>query len=220
MRIAIVSDAWRPQVNGVVTTLGKTAEAAGRLGHAVDVVSADGSPSIACPSYPEIRLALRPAGVVRERLEQFAPEMIHIATEGPLGLAARAYCLQAQSSFHDFLSHAVSRLREAALGHSGLARLFLSAMVSSSRRSYPDRNRDACGRTCIHAGSVIWCRGHAASTPQCFVRARGPGSGNGALAAADHAVFRPRCGREEYRRVSRAAHAGYQGHRGRRSGAS
>lgn len=99
MRIAIVSDAWRPQVNGVVTTLGKTAEAAERLGHTVDVVSADGSPSIACPSYPEIRLALRPAGVVRERLEQFAPEMIHIATEGPLGLAARAYCLKRNHPF-------------------------------------------------------------------------------------------------------------------------
>src|SRR5580658_7457525 len=99
MRIAIVSDAWRPQINGVVTTLGKTAEAAERLGHTVEVVSADGSPSMACPSYPEIRLALRPARVVRDRLRQFAPEMIHIATEGPLGLAARAYCLKRRRPF-------------------------------------------------------------------------------------------------------------------------
>jgi glycosyltransferase involved in cell wall biosynthesis len=99
MRIAIVSDAWRPQINGVVTTLGKTAEAAERLGHTVEVVSADGSPSMACPSYPEIRLALRPARVVRDRLGQFAPEMIHIATEGPLGLAARAYCLKHRRPF-------------------------------------------------------------------------------------------------------------------------
>jgi glycosyltransferase involved in cell wall biosynthesis len=99
MRIAIVSDAWRPQINGVVTTLGKTAEAAERLGHTVEVVSAQGSPSIACPSYPEIRLALRPASVVRERLQHFAPQMIHIATEGPLGLAARAYCLKRKHPF-------------------------------------------------------------------------------------------------------------------------
>jgi glycosyltransferase involved in cell wall biosynthesis len=99
MRVAIVSDAWRPQINGVVTTLGKTAEAAGSLGHTVEVVSVDASPSIACPSYPEIRLAIRPGKVVRERLKQFAPEMIHIATEGPLGLAARGYCLKRKLPF-------------------------------------------------------------------------------------------------------------------------
>jgi glycosyltransferase involved in cell wall biosynthesis len=99
MRIAIVSDAWRPQINGVVTTLGKTAEAAERLGHMVEVISADGAPSIACPSYPEIRLALRPGRVVRQRLQQFGPEMIHIATEGPLGLAARGYCLKHKHAF-------------------------------------------------------------------------------------------------------------------------
>ena len=99
MRIAIVSDAWRPQINGVVTTLGKTAEAAERLGHTVAVISAEGSPSIACPSYPEIRLALRPGRVVRQRLQAFSPEMIHIATEGPLGLAARAYCLKNKHPF-------------------------------------------------------------------------------------------------------------------------
>ena len=99
MRIAIVSDAWRPQINGVVTTLGKTAEAAERLGHLVEVISADGSASIACPSYPEIRLAILPGRIVRERLRQFGPEMIHIATEGPLGLAARNYCVRHKLTF-------------------------------------------------------------------------------------------------------------------------
>jgi glycosyltransferase involved in cell wall biosynthesis len=91
MRIAIVSDAWRPQINGVVTTLGKTVEAATALGHEVSLISAEGMKSIPCPSYPEIRLALRPGRAVRERLQQFAPEALHIATEGPLGIAARAY---------------------------------------------------------------------------------------------------------------------------------
>jgi glycosyltransferase involved in cell wall biosynthesis len=91
MRIAIVSDAWRPQINGVVTTLGKTVEAVSALGHEVELISAQGMRSIPCPSYPEIRLALRPGPRVRERLQRFAPEALHIATEGPLGLAARSY---------------------------------------------------------------------------------------------------------------------------------
>ncbi|HEY5020019.1 MAG TPA: glycosyltransferase family 1 protein, partial [Steroidobacteraceae bacterium] len=104
MRIAIVSDAWHPQINGVVTTLAHTLAAARRLGHEVELVSADGLLSVRCPSYPEIRLALWPSHAVHERLQQFAPEAIHIATEGPLGLAARNYCLRHRlpftSSYH------------------------------------------------------------------------------------------------------------------------
>src|SRR3974390_3415862 len=92
MRIAIVSDAWRPQVNGVVTTLTKTVEAAEQLGHEVQVLSTEGLRTMPCPTYPEIRLALRPGHHVRAQLHEFMPDAIHIATEGPLGLAARSYC--------------------------------------------------------------------------------------------------------------------------------
>ena len=92
MRIAIITDAWRPQVNGVVTTLSRTADTLRESGHTVTVIHPGEFTTFPCPSYPEIRLAWRPFRGVRQRLDEFAPEYIHIATEGPLGLAARRYC--------------------------------------------------------------------------------------------------------------------------------
>lgn len=104
MRIAIVTDAWTPQVNGVVTTLGRTAATLSASGHEVQVVGPDGFTTVPCPTYPEIRLAWRPAGQLARRLAKFRPDCIHVATEGPLGLAARAYCrrhdLQFTTSYH------------------------------------------------------------------------------------------------------------------------
>jgi len=94
MKIAIVTDAWHPQVNGVVRTLDTViAELRGR-GHEVEVTSPDLFRSVPAPSYPEIRLALAGPRAVARRLERFRPDSIHIATEGPLGWAARRYCLR------------------------------------------------------------------------------------------------------------------------------
>ena len=92
MRIGIATDAWAPQTNGVVTTLSATAETLGRLGHDVRVISPQGLTCIPCPSYPEIRLALSPGSYVARELKAFRPHAIHIATEGPLGMAVRRYC--------------------------------------------------------------------------------------------------------------------------------
>lgn len=92
MRIAIVTDAWRPQVNGVVTTLTKTGEALAAMGHEVQFVTPQSFRTMACPTYPEIRLSLLPGRQVRRLLDAFEPHAVHIATEGPLGLAARRYC--------------------------------------------------------------------------------------------------------------------------------
>ena len=92
MRIAIVTDAWTPQTNGVVTTLAATARELSRLGHSVRILSPEGLRCLPCPSYPEIRLALWPGPFIAARLKAFRPHAIHIATEGPLGLAARRYC--------------------------------------------------------------------------------------------------------------------------------
>ena len=92
MRIAIASDAWAPQTNGVVTTLQATAQTLTALGHDVRVLSPQGAASLPCPSYPEIRLAVAPGAHVARQLKAFRPHAIHIATEGPLGLAVRRYC--------------------------------------------------------------------------------------------------------------------------------
>jgi glycosyltransferase involved in cell wall biosynthesis len=94
MRIAIVTDAWLPQVNGVVRTLGQTIREATAAGHEVSVVSPADFRTVPCPTYPEIRLALFPGRGIRRRLDELRPDAVHIATEGPLGLAARNWCVR------------------------------------------------------------------------------------------------------------------------------
>lgn len=99
MRIAIATDAWTPQTNGVVTTLKATRDTLERLGHEVRVISPQDMKCIPCPSYPEIRLALNPGSAVARELKSFRPHAIHIATEGPLGMAVRRYCRARQVPF-------------------------------------------------------------------------------------------------------------------------
>ncbi len=93
MRVMIVSDAWFPQTNGVVGTLRQTAAWLERFGHEVRMITPGDFRNIPCPSYPEIRLSLFAGAAVRRRINDFAPHALHIATEGPLGLAARRACL-------------------------------------------------------------------------------------------------------------------------------
>jgi glycosyltransferase involved in cell wall biosynthesis len=94
MRIAILTDAWSPQTNGVVSTLRQTTACLEQLGHELLLVTPNLFRSIPCPTYPEIRLALFPYRGVSEVISGFRPDAIHVATEGSLGLAARRYCLR------------------------------------------------------------------------------------------------------------------------------
>jgi glycosyltransferase involved in cell wall biosynthesis len=91
-RIVVVTDAWLPQVNGVVTTLRTTVATLQRFGHAVLVIEPGLFKTFPCPSYPEIRLAWFPYRRINRLLREFRPEAIHIATEGTLGHAARKWC--------------------------------------------------------------------------------------------------------------------------------
>ena len=93
MRILIVTDAWAPQINGVVRTLLRTRQELEGLGHELRVISPDLFANLPCPTYPEIRLAVLPGRRLPKLIDAFQPCAIHIATEGPLGQAARRYCL-------------------------------------------------------------------------------------------------------------------------------
>lgn len=104
MRLLIVSDAWHPQLNGVVRAIENLAAELTALGDAVEVIGPDRFRNFPMPGYAEIRLAFRPRGALRGMLDQARPDAVHIATEGPLGMAARAICAERgwrfTTSFH------------------------------------------------------------------------------------------------------------------------
>ena len=92
MRALVATDAWHPQVNGVVRTLEALARSARSLGVDIEFLSPQGFRSIPMPTYPSLRLALPSASAIAARIEHIEPDSIHIATEGPIGLMTRAYC--------------------------------------------------------------------------------------------------------------------------------
>jgi len=104
MKLLLATDAWFPQVNGVVRTLARVRDELTASGFTVEIVAPDGFRSIPCPTYPEIRLALMPGRAIAAQIDAFAPDAIHIATEGPIGQATRRICrkrgLAFTTSFH------------------------------------------------------------------------------------------------------------------------
>jgi glycosyltransferase involved in cell wall biosynthesis len=99
MRILIATDAWHPQVNGVVRTLTSLANSAAALGAEVEFLTPDGFPSIAVPTYPGLRIAWPNRREIARRIEAAAPDAVHIATEGPVGWAVRGYCRRHKLAF-------------------------------------------------------------------------------------------------------------------------
>jgi glycosyltransferase involved in cell wall biosynthesis len=99
MKIVIVTDAWTPQVNGVVRTLKQTRKCLEQLGHEVHFITPELFKTIPCPSYPSIPLVLFPGRKVAQLLNEHNANAVHIATEGPLGMAARRWCLRNKFQF-------------------------------------------------------------------------------------------------------------------------
>lgn len=104
MHILVATDAWHPQVNGVVRTLTMMAEAAGKLGAEVSFLTPQSFRTFAMPSYRDLRVALPRPAKIAELIEASQPDAIHIATEGPIGLLVRRYCrrhaIPFTTSFH------------------------------------------------------------------------------------------------------------------------
>lgn len=104
MRILVATDAWRPQLNGVVRTYERMCEEAQKLGADISVLHPGAFHTVPAPTYPEIRLAVPGMNVVRRAFAEMNPEAVHIATEGPVGWMARAHCLKKRipftTSFH------------------------------------------------------------------------------------------------------------------------
>src|SRR6476620_10704782 len=99
MKILIATDAWHPQVNGVVRTLTSLAKSAEALGADLEILTTDAFPSMPLPTYPGLRIALPNRREIARRIAEAAPDAIHIATEGPIGWPARAYCRRRKLAF-------------------------------------------------------------------------------------------------------------------------
>ncbi len=114
MKLVIMTDAWEPQINGVVRTLSTTIAGLEKRGHAILRISPEQYANFPCPTYPEIRLALARQKNIGARIRAFEPTHIHISTEGPLGVAARSWCvsqkLEFTTAFHTrFAEYAAER---------------------------------------------------------------------------------------------------------------
>ena len=94
MKLLLISDAWEPQVNGVVRTLRTVLGELRKEGHTIEVVHPGLFKTVPCPTYPEIRLAPLGGRGLAKRADEFQPDAVHIATEGPLGLAGRRHCIK------------------------------------------------------------------------------------------------------------------------------
>ena len=94
MKIMIITDAWEPQVNGVVRTLKQTRQELELMGHEIDMLTPLEFKTIPCPTYPDISLSILPSTKVAKRIKKFNPDALHIATEGPLGISARSYAIK------------------------------------------------------------------------------------------------------------------------------
>ena len=137
MRILIVTDAWSPQINGVVRTLRTTGAELEALGHTVGYMTHEGMPTFPIPTYPEIRLGLSWPSTIAKKIKAFGPDCIHIATEGTLGWIVRRYCRKWRLPFTTSFHSRFPEMIEERLPLPGLKRLAYAIL----RRFHAPANR-------------------------------------------------------------------------------
>ena len=135
MRILIVTDAWPPQVNGVVRTIQTVGRDLGRRGHDVRFITPEGHRTWAIPSYPEIKLSLVGSSAIGAEIDAIKPDAIHIATEGPLGWAARRACLRRGLPFTTSFHTRFAEYIETRLPLPGIGRLMWNLLYRFHRTS-------------------------------------------------------------------------------------
>jgi glycosyltransferase involved in cell wall biosynthesis len=161
MRVLVATDAWHPQVNGVVRTLTSLAHSARRLGATIDFLTPEGFPTFPIPTYPGLRLALPRRRQIAERIEAASPDAIHIATEGPIGHVVRGYCQRQgrrfttsyTTRFPEYIS-ARAPIREAWI-YAALRRFHAAATVTMV--STPSLMTELSERGFVNLG--MWTRG-------------------------------------------------------------
>lgn len=150
IRILVVSDAWHPQVNGVVQTLSMVAGELSGLGHVVEVIGPDRFRTVAMPTYRSIRVALLPARRLARVVEAFRPDALHVGTEGPLGLAARRWAIRRSLAFTTSFHTRFPEYLQARLGApTGLAYAWLRRFHnagSATMVATPSLQRELGGR--------------------------------------------------------------------------
>lgn len=165
MKILIATDAWHPQVNGVVRTLGQVAREAPALGAEIQFLAPGEFRTVPMPSYPEIRLSLVSPGMMERRLDAISPDAIHIATEGPLGHAMRRVCLRRglpfTTSFHTrFPDYIAERVPLASRWSSDLTWAWLRrfhAPATAVMAATPTLTQELAGRRFRNV--KLWTRG-------------------------------------------------------------
>lgn len=160
-RLLVVTDAWRPQINGVVRTLESVGKELRRTGMDVQYLTPERFWTLPVPSYPEIRISLASLGAVSRQIESVAPDHIHIATEGPLGLLARQYCIDRRlgftTSFHTrFPEYVAMRVPVPQEWSYGYLRWFHSAAARTLVPT-PSLREDLVARGFVRLG--LWTRG-------------------------------------------------------------